>query len=311
MRSIKRVVIKRYTKKDLKKIPLDVVRVINIINRKLMMKEHSLMISKERMEKAVKNADELVTFFVVSEMLKGDLKFRKTHCEISLFRICSVIEEFARRYWQSRYEEFNKLIEEKCKGLRGYELDKCIKKIFEEVYPLVMEESLMMFRAYLPRSWKTKKDYLYRPRHTIHIRRKIFMPPVLSRFWDYRNFWQQFFFFRIKDEWYFTYGGSASSGERASHATITTLLVKYWNKPAKTYIFWYDDENRFWFVDKWDTLIICPYEAFGTFGMSVDEIRELRKKVNEEIPLIIFESGVIRETGPYIEIFKGGADVYI
>jgi hypothetical protein len=78
-------------------------------------------------------------------------------------------------------KRFPFIVEEKCKGLKGEELDKCIDKLLEELYKKEAYERLKaMYQEIYPRSWKKKLKEIYKERWKFFYERKSDFLPVLK-----------------------------------------------------------------------------------------------------------------------------------
>ena len=108
------------------------------------------------------------------------------------------------------------------------------------------------------------------------------MPPPFNH-WDSRNPWQQYYFTRDKDNiFYYTQGGSGSSGQRYNHGFYGHLFALLNNeKNVPTYFFTYNSRNQFIFNREEKSLHLHFFDLVGNFQIDWKESERILKDVTE------------------------------
>lgn len=205
-------------------------------------------------------------------------------------RLCSRLEEEARRYWWDRNTEHLELIDERMEKLKKDPefshmkerdlRDKIIKDLNHEVYPemieLLKEEYQEIYEAQWEEYWK--KEDPFKPRTEYRYHRRYDMAPPFNN-WDTRNLWQQYYLAKNKEGvFYYAQGGSGSSGERYNHGFYGHLFALLnARKPVPTYFFTYDSHNRFVFTREEKGLWLNYFDLVSNFHIDGEKSEQILK----------------------------------
>lgn len=293
-----------YTKEDLKRIPPHVLNFLKEVRSAEPRINDWPYGKKSELEDVLRRADQVVTVFVCAESLDDKLRLDKRYSHVWLSRTAPIITVQARMYWWNRHDEFRKIIDKECEGLKGEEFDECVDKIVERVYPEVKDIAIAELKFFLPISYKDKLDLIYKVRWRYETRRYYLLPEPLNR-WDERTHWEQFYFAKVDGRWIFAWGDPASSGARAMHSLWSSTIIGLDIPKRWGIILWYDDKNRLWFVDEFDAPVICPIDAFGHIGYAGDEFKKfVREAFRRGFYTVYFRIRLFG--GEYkIELYKG------
>ncbi len=148
--------LKYYTIKDLKPIPKKYFSLFNQLYKKINILQGFSWDSEKAFNLIKQNDYELKSIFLAVESLEPILFRRKKYMNISRRKDPSLLKQ--KMIELSFHDKrFPFIVEEKCKGLKGKELDKCIDKLLEELYKKEAYERLKaMYQEIYPRSWKKK-----------------------------------------------------------------------------------------------------------------------------------------------------------
>jgi hypothetical protein len=207
-------------------------------------------------------------------------------------RLCSRLEEEARRYWWDRNTEHLELIDERMEKLKNHPefshmkerdlRDKVIKDLNHEVYPEMIEFLKEEYQEIYKDEWEEywKKEDPFKPRTEIRYHRRYDMPPPFDN-WDTRNPWQQYYFAKNKKgAFYYAQGGSGSSGQRYNHGFYGHLFALLNSKnPVPTYFFTYDSHNHFIFNRKEKCLCLNFFDLIGNFHIDGKESQRILQDV--------------------------------
>ena len=125
--------------------------------------------------------------------------------------------------------------------------------------------------------WDQELLELFLPRSVCEYDRNYsYMPEPFSH-WDYRNFWQQYFFVEDEECIYYIRGGSGGSMQREYNGlfahTFATLVKKY-NHIIPTDIYVYSELNKFEQHSQYLNFKTTPLELSGNYQHTNKEIRE-------------------------------------
>lgn len=241
--------------------------------------------------------DRSMTFFsiyVVMEYLKEDLWEDSRYVDKEKVHLCSLVEEEVRRYWWDNNTEHLKRIDELMelyKNDSNYskmperELrDKAIKELDQEIYPMAIERVKVHYQEIYENEWEKywKKEDPFKKRTEYRYHRRYDMPPPFNH-WDTRNPWQQYYFSKDKDNvFYYTKGGSGSSGQRYNHGFYGHLFALLNNeKNVPTYFFTYDSRNNFVFVREETSLWLNFFDLVGNFKIEREESKRILEGVDK------------------------------
>jgi hypothetical protein len=212
-------------------------------------------------------------------------------------RLCSRVEEEARRYWWDKNTEHLDLIDKRMQELQNAPefkemkekdlRDKVIKDLNNEVYPEMIETLKEEYQEIYEDKWEEywKKEDPFKPRTEIRYHRRFDMPPPFDN-WDNRNLWQQYYFAKNKEGiFYYSRGGSGSSDQRYNHGFYGHLFALLnAKKSVSTYFFTYNSHNRFIFSREEKRLWLHYFDLIGNFKIDRKEsekILEGVKKIND------------------------------
>ena len=241
--------------------------------------------------------DKTMSFFsvyVYMERLENDLLDDDRYTEKEKVILCSRVEEEARKYWWNRNREHLKLIDERMeslknepeyKGIKEGDLrDKIIEDMNKEVYPIAIERLKEEYQECYEDEWeecwdkedpfKERVEYRYHRRHNM---------PAPVNHWDNHNPWHQYYFTKDHDKsFYYTQGGSGSSGQRYNHGFYGHLFALLNNeKPVPTYFFTYNSRNRFIFNREEKSLHLHFFNLVGNFKIDWKESELILRDVVE------------------------------
>lgn len=296
--------LKTYTKQDLKRIPLHVLNFLKEIKSAESRVRDWLGEEEESLKDVLHRAEQVVTIFICAESLDTELLLDKRYAHVWLSRTAPIITVEARRYWWDRHDEFRKIVDKECEGLKGEEFDECVDKIVRRVYPKVKKYAIAELKFHLPLSYKDKIDLIYKVRWSYEVRRYYCLPEPLNR-WDERTNWEQFYFAKVDGKWIYAWGDPASSGARATHSLWSSTIIGMDIPKRWGIILWYDSKNKLWFVDEFDAPVICPLDAFGHIGYAGEEFRKfVRDAFKRGFYTVYFRSPLFE--GEYrIELYRG------
>jgi hypothetical protein len=270
--------LKYYTIKDLKPIPEKYFSLFNQLYKKMSILQGFSWDSERAFNLIKQNGYELKSIFLAVESLDPSLFRRKEYMNISRRKVPSLLKQ--KMIELSFHDKrFPFIIEEKCKGLKGEELDKCIDDLLEKLYKKEAYERLKaMYQEIYPRSWKKKLKEIYKERWKFFYERKCEMKPLFKHF-DWRNDWVQVFIVKHPQGFHWDVGGSASSGKRSTHAYYGSLFCRVQKeiKDIPTIVLWYDSRNNFRYVTTLRKFAICPREMWGK-GKDMEGIRKIEFK---------------------------------
>jgi hypothetical protein len=241
--------------------------------------------------------DRSMTFFsiyVVMEHLREDLWEDSRYADKEKVHLCSLVEEEVRRYWWDNNTEHLKRIDELMelyKNDSNYskmperELrDKAIKELDQEIYPMAIERVKVHYQEIYENEWEKywEKEDPFKKRTEYRYHRRYDMPPPFNH-WDNRNPWQQYYFTKDKENvFYYTKGGSGSSGQRYNHGFYGHLFALLNNeKNVPTYFFTYDSRNNFVFVREETSLWLNFFDLVGNFKIDREESKRILEGVSK------------------------------
>ena len=255
----------------------------------------STFMSDRPLEEVFQRIDRTIMFFsvyVFMELLEDDLWEDERYTEKEEVHLCSRVEEEARKYWWERNREHIKLIDKRVESLKndpeyrgmkeGDLRDKVIEDLNQEIYPDMIErlkeEYQWMYEDEWEEYWKKEDPFEERVEYRYH--RRYEMPRPFSH-WDGRNAWQQYYFAKDRvGAFYYTQGGSGSSGQRYNHGFYGHLFALLNSEnPIPTYFFTYDSYNRFIFDRKENGLWLNPIHLIGNFQIDREESERILKDV--------------------------------
>jgi len=271
--------LKCYTIKDLKSIPQKYLSLFNQLYKKMNLLQGFSWDFEKAFNLISQNNYELKSIFLAVETLEPSLFGRKEYMNITRRKVPSLLKQkMAELSFRDR--KFPFIVEEKCKDLKGEELDKCIDELLEKFYKKEAYERLKAeYQEIYPRSWKKKLKEIYKERWKFFYERKCEMKPLFNNF-DWRNGWVQVFIVKHPQGFHWDVGGSASSGKRSTHAYYGTLFCRIQKeiKDIPTIVLWYDSRNNFRYVATLRKFAICPREMWGkekdTEGIRKIEFKE-------------------------------------
>ena len=256
--------LKCYTIKDLKSIPQKYLSLFNQLYKKMNLLQGFSWDFEKAFNLISQNNYELKSIFLAVETLEPSLFGRKEYMNITRRKVPSLLKQkMAELSFRDR--KFPFIVEEKCKDLKGEELDKCIDELLEKFYKKEAYERLKAeYQEIYPRSWKKKLKEIYKERWKFFYERKCEMKPLFNNF-DWRNGWVQVFIVKHPQGFHWDVGGSASSGKRSTHAYYGTLFCRIQKeiKDIPTIVLWYDSRNNFRYVATLRKFAICPREMWG------------------------------------------------
>jgi hypothetical protein len=256
--------LKCYTIKDLKSIPKKYLSLFNQLYKKMNLLQGFSWDFEKAFNLISQNNYELKSIFLAVETLEPNLFGRKEYMNITRRKVPSLLKQkMAELSFHDR--KFPFIVEEKCKDLKGEELDKCIDELLEKFYKKEAYERLKAkYQEIYPRSWKKKLKEIYKERWKFFYERKCEMKPLFKHF-DWRNGWVQVFIVKHPQGFHWDVGGSASSGKRSTHAYYGTLFCRVQKeiKDIPTIVLWYDSRNNFRYVATLRKFAICPREMWG------------------------------------------------
>jgi hypothetical protein len=256
--------LKCYTIKDLKSIPQKYLSLFNQLYKKMNLLQGFSWDFEKAFNLIKQNNYELKSIFLAVETLEPNLFGRKEYMNITRRKVPSLLKQkMAELSFHDR--KFPFIVEEKCKDLKGEELDKCIDELLEKFYKKEAYERLKAeYQEIYPRSWKKKLKEIYKERWKFFYERKCEMKPLFNNF-DWRNGWVQVFIVKHPQGFHWDVGGSASSGKRITHAYYGTLFCRIQKeiKDIPTIVLWYDSRNNFRYVATLRKFAICPREMWG------------------------------------------------
>lgn len=243
------------------------------------------------------NIDRSMNFFsvyVVVEPLNENLWSDERFVEKEEVRLCSLIEEKARRYWFDRQHEHFRRIDEQMdvlrkdsqfRGFKDGELrDAAIKALDQEVYPemleLLKEEFQDIYEDEWEQYWESTDPYAERIEN--RYRRRYDMPAPFCH-WDTRNRWQQYYFAKSPNNIFrYAQGGSGGSEQRYRHGFYGHLFALLnAHNPIPTYFYEYDANNNFKFKRKEGSLWLNHFDLTGNFKINTEESRKILGSVHE------------------------------
>jgi hypothetical protein len=242
----------------------------------------------EKIDKTMK----FFSVYVYMERLENDLWDDDRYVEKEKVILCSRVEEEARKYWWNRSMEHIRLInkrmeflknEPEYKDIKENDLkDKIIEDMIKEVYPIAIELLKEEYQEFYEDEWEEywKKEDPFKERVEYRYHRRYDMPPLFNH-WDSRNYWQQYYFTKDHDKsFYYTQGGSGSSGQRYNHGFYGHLFALLNNeKPVPTYFFSYNSRNRFVFKREEKILHLHFFDLIGNFQIDWKESERILKDV--------------------------------
>ena len=174
--------------------------------------------------------------------------------------LCSRVEEEVRKCWRDRNRKHLELIDERLEALKndpeykdmkeGDLRDKIIDDLNRQVYPIAIERVKEEYQEFYEDEWEEywKKEDPFKDRIEYRYHRRYEMPLPFNH-WDSRNAWQQYYFSKNQEGFfYYAQGGSGSSGQRYNHGFYGHLFALLNNEnPVPTYFFTYDSRNQFVF----------------------------------------------------------------
>jgi hypothetical protein len=256
--------LKSYTIRDLKPIPKRYFSFFNQLHEKISLLHDFSWNSEKAFNLIEQNDFELQSIFLAVEMLDPKFFGRKKYQHISRRKVPSLLKQKMLEL-SFRSNRFTFLVEEKCKGLKGQELDECIDKLLEKVYKKEAYEMLKAeYQEIYPRSWRKKLKEIYRERWKFFYERRCEMKPLFEWF-DWRNDWVQIFIVKHPQGFHWDVGGSASSGKRMTHQFYGSLFCRVQRevKDIPTIILWYDSRNNFGYIATLKKFAVCPKEMWG------------------------------------------------
>ncbi len=293
-----------YTKRDLKRIPPHVSDFLREVRDAEPRVSDWLSEEEKDLQDTLREAEQIVTVFVCAEPLDKNLLLDKRYSKVRLSRTAPMITVEARMYWWGRYGEFRKIIDKECEGLKGVEFDECVDRIVRRVYPKVKQIAMARLRFHLPLSYREKSDLIYKIRWRYESQRRYDLPEPLNR-WDSRTNWEQFYFAKVGEKWIFGWGDPASTGARATHSLWSSTIVGMDIPKRWGIILWYDDKNRLWFVDEFDSPVICPLDAFGHIKYVGEDFRRFIKKALERGFYTVYFSSPLFEGEYRVKLYRG------
>lgn len=257
----------------------------------------SSFMSDTSLEDVFGKIDRNMSFFSVyisMEFLEEDLWEDSRYTDKEEFHLCSLVEAEARKYWWDRNREHLKIIDERLESLKndpehkemkeGDLRDKIIKDLDQEVYPLVIERVKEYYQGIYENEWEEywKKEDPFKERTEYRYHRRYEMPPIFNH-WDNRNPWQQYYFAKDQNgNFYYTQGGSGSSGQRYNHGFYGHLFALLNSEgPVPTYFFTYDSHNQFIFNREEKRLWLNFFDLVGNFKIDWKESERILKDVTE------------------------------
>ncbi|MGD9137954.1 MAG: hypothetical protein PVH42_14395 [Desulfobacterales bacterium] len=257
----------------------------------------SSFFSEKSLEDVVKDIDRSMRFFsvyVFMEPIADDLWENSRYVEKEERQLCSRVDEEVRRYWWDRNAEHLKRIDERLKELkidpeykdmRESDLrDKIIEELDREIYPQMIERVKAEYQEIYEDGWEEywKKEDPFQERIEYEYHRRYEMPPPFNH-WDRRNLWQQYYFAKNRDGFfYYEQGGFGSSGQRYNHGFYGHLFALLNNEtPIPTYFFTYDGRNRFVFEREEKGLHLHFFDLVGNFKINREESRRVLENVKK------------------------------
>ena len=253
-----------YTAKDLKPIPEEYISLFEQLHSNMKILEGFSWDSEKAFNLIKEKNLELMSIFLAVEMLDPSLFRRKEYVNITRRKVPSILKQKMIEL-SFKDKNFPFIVEERCKGLKGEKLDKCIDSLLEEFYKKEAYEILKAeYQEIYPRSWKKKLKDIYRERWKFFYERKCEMEPLFKWF-DWRNDWVQVFIVRHEEGFHWDVGGSASSGKRMTHKYYGSLFCRVQReiKDIPTIVLWYDSKNNFRYVTTLKKFAVCPREMWG------------------------------------------------
>lgn len=226
------------------------------------------------------------------ERLREDLWEDERFVNKEEAKLCSRVEEEARRYWWDRNTEHLDLIDKRMQELQNSPefkhmkerdlRDKVIKDLDNEVYPEMIEMLKEEYQEIYQDEWEEywKKEDPFKPRTEIRYHRRYDMPPPFD-YWDNRNLWQQYYFAKNKEGiFYYSQGGSAGSSQRYNHGFYGHLFALINAEiHVPTYFFTYDASNSFTFNREENSLWLNYFDLIGNFRIEREESKRIIEKV--------------------------------
>ena len=117
-------------------------------------------------------------------------------------------------------------------------------------------------------AWDALILELTMPRTIIEYKRKYNYMPEPYCHWDYRNFWQQYFFIEDGNDNLYACGGTGSSSQREINGLMThtfATLTKQYNKQIPTLIYEYNEHNEFILINSYESFKTLPHELNGNY----------------------------------------------
>ncbi len=242
----------------------------------------------EKIDKTMK----FFSVYVYMERLENDLWDDDRYVEKEKVILCSRVEEEARKYWWNRSMEHLRLIDERMESLKNepeYKdikendlKDKIIEDMTKEVYPIAIERIKEEYQEFYEDKWEEywKKEDPFKDRVEYRYHRRYEMPLPFNH-WDSRNSWQQYYFYKDHDgRFYYTQGGSGSSGQRYNHGFYGHLFALLNNeKPMPTYFFTYNSRNRFIFNREEKSLHLHFFDLISNFQIDWKESERILKDI--------------------------------
>lgn len=263
----KDLVVKKYYKRNLKKVPQKVNNLLLSLKDKNYIHWDDPII--EKMTKNYKkNPDKYVLncFCVFCDWLDNELRHRKQFVDIEDVEICSEVEELARRrFWIPHSSKYNREIDEKVnkrieggdRRQRGTIIDEIYEEMTKEFHNQIEEEIKRRYKNKPIEAWLKRREALYKPRKKREYKRKYQMPYPLC-YWDGRNSFEQIYMVEQDGIISFAQGGTGSSGQRGIHSQMGTFFaIANAIKPINTYFLLYDSQNNFKYIDTIHNLVLC------------------------------------------------------
>ncbi len=162
--------------------------------------------------------------------------------------------------------------------------NKAIKDLDQEVYPLAIESVKEYYQEIYENEWEKywKKEDPFKPRIEYEYQRRYDIPAPFNH-WYSPNPWQQYYFFKDKNgSFFYTQGGSGSSGEHHNHGFYGHLFALLNNEsPVPTYFFTYDRDNNFVFVQEETSLWLNFFDLIGNFKIDRGESKRILEGVGK------------------------------
>lgn len=242
--------------------------------------EYSFMLLMDHKEVAKELADKdpfLIT--VIIETLKPEYWRRKKYAKQTRIAISSKYTEFLYQYFFEEYgkERGNKIY---AGWLKKYHSRWKKEEKIREIDDYIIENELeVRYKNKILGRYKNIQK-LKKPRFKIRKERYYHLPPPLNRV-DWRNPYDNIFVWHDNGQKFARRGGSGSSGQREvnSRFAFGFSLINH-VRMVPSYLFLYSEENRLFFIKKFQSLCLPAYDIGSNYFLSSSEEDKVLKGVN-------------------------------